>query len=447
MKPNVFVNRTLNMRKISHIGLDMDHTLIRYNTQNFEALVYQYVIDELIAYQGYPETLRTLKFNIERAIRGLVIDCQQGNILKLNRFGAIRTSFHGTQPIHHQEQKRIYHSKYVDLNDSNYIAVDTSFSIAFCVLYGQIIDLKDQSTDAWPSYQVMAHDVLKAVDTVHAKGDLKKHIRENLATFVYQDPDIVAGLQHYLDHGKKIFILTNSDYAYTQVLLDYALTPFLKPGQHWRSLFEYIITASNKPRFFYDNLSFLSVDPHTGNLQNIRHAITPGVYQGGNATQFTHDLALSGDEILYIGDHIYGDILRLKKACNWRTALVVDDLGHELKAQTETRSLEQNITQAMIKKTALEEERLYASAKEPLTHDLEQLDHRLTQWLEAKKTHYNPYWESPFRAGAEETYFTYQVERYACIYMEKLADLFAHPPMTYFRASKRSLPHEQTLME
>ena len=37
----VFVNRILNMKKIKLIGLDMDHTLIRYNSENFESLVYR----------------------------------------------------------------------------------------------------------------------------------------------------------------------------------------------------------------------------------------------------------------------------------------------------------------------------------------------------------------------------------------------------------------------
>ena len=47
MRQNVFVNRILNMRKIKQIGLDMDHTLIRYKTKNFESLVYEMVIDYL----------------------------------------------------------------------------------------------------------------------------------------------------------------------------------------------------------------------------------------------------------------------------------------------------------------------------------------------------------------------------------------------------------------
>jgi len=40
MNSKVFVNRTLNLKKIKFIGLDMDHTLVRYNIENFERLSY-----------------------------------------------------------------------------------------------------------------------------------------------------------------------------------------------------------------------------------------------------------------------------------------------------------------------------------------------------------------------------------------------------------------------
>ncbi len=443
MIDNVFVNRTLNMKKIKYIGLDMDHTLIRYNTQNFETLVYQYVIDELIIHQGYPEVLRTLIFDMLRAIRGLVVDCKRGNILKLNRYGAIRRSQHGIRELDIKEQKNIYQSTYIDLNDTNYIAIDTSFSIAFCVLYGQLVDLKDREIAVMPNFYVMAHDVLNAVDRVHAAGHLKKYISENLADFVHQDPDLVMNLQKYRQQGKKIFIITNSDHEYTKILLDYAINPYLSAGECWASLFEYVITSSNKPRFFYDNLSFLKINSKDYTLSNIRGPIKPGIYQAGNATQFTKNLDLYGDEILYIGDHIYGDILRLKKACNWRTALVVEELGPELIIQDRTSSIEMLITEAMEKKESLEQQLLQESCDlDHLRHNLFELDRTIIKLLKEKNTYYNQYWGSVFRAGAEETFFTYQVERYACIYMARLADLFSHSPLEYYRAARRNLPHE-----
>ena len=35
----------------------------------------------------------------------------------------------------------------------------------------------------------------------------------------------------------------------------------------------------------------------------------------------------SGNQILYVGDHIYGDVMRSKKTLGWRTMLVVPELA------------------------------------------------------------------------------------------------------------------------
>lgn len=71
----VFVNRTLNLKRIKYIGLDMDHTLIRYNTEEFEKLSHTKIIEKLVTNKNYPEIVRKLNFDFNFALRGLVIDC------------------------------------------------------------------------------------------------------------------------------------------------------------------------------------------------------------------------------------------------------------------------------------------------------------------------------------------------------------------------------------
>ena len=454
MNQHVFVNRILNMKKIKYIGLDMDHTLIRYHARRFEALVFKLVVEQLIKDKHYPALIKQLGFHFDDAIRGLVIDSQQGNILKLSRYGAIRQSAHGTKPIDFAEQKKIYRSTYVDLGDPNYMVIDTSFSIAFCVLYAQLVDLKDEYPKDFPNYATLAKDVLSGVDNVHAEGFLKKQISEHLDHYVIREPEVVEGLKRCLQYGKKIFILTNSEYYYTNLLLNHAINPFLENGQTWHSLFEYVITLANKPRFFYDNLKFLSINPDDATMSNTFGPIKPGIYQGGNAKKFTDDLALNGDEILYIGDHIYGDIVRLKKDCNWRTALVVEELGEEIEAQKKAQPIEQAIIEKMEIKIKLEQMLINSQTKaqqhdtarvnETLTKDeLLSIDADIANLIHDQQTFFNPKWERVFRAGAEESYFAYQVERFACIYMEKLLDLLKLSPMTYFRANKRLLAHDK----
>ena len=451
----VFVNRILNMRKIKLIGVDMDHTLIRYNSEEFEALVYQLITDKLVLLKNYPEQIRSFKFNYHDAIRGLVIDTKNGNILKLSRYGAIRQSYHGTKSISFTDQQAIYRSIYVDLGDHNYMPIDTSFSISFCVLYSQLVDLKDELGIEMPSYQSIAADVQFCVDKVHSDGSLKNIIAKNLKKYVIKEKAVVDGLKHFIRHGKKIFILTNSEYFYTKLLLDYAITPFLNEGESWQDLFEYVITLANKPRFFYDNLRFLSVNPDTGSMTNSQDPFGPGIYQGGNAKKFTESLNLRGDEILYIGDHIYGDILRLKKDCNWRTALVVEELGQEIAAQVSALPIEKSIAEAMDIKKEFEQSYVnlctqsidettdrYNSEIYNLQAQITALDIEISKLLKEQSAFYNPRWDRIFRAGAEESYFAYQVDRFACIYMEKLSDLLALSPLNYFRANRRLLAHD-----
>ena len=77
-----------------------------------------------------------------------------------------------------------------------------------------------------------------------------------------------------------------------------------------------------------------------------------------------------------------------------------------------------------------------------LQAEIADMDQKISEALARQQAFYNPKWDRVFRAGAEESYFANQVERYACIYMEKLADLLEHSPLTYFRANRRLLPHD-----
>ncbi len=457
MDQKVFANRVLNLKKIKYIGLDMDHTLIRYNIKNFESLVYQMVIQKLVTDKHYPKEILKFEFKFSDAIRGLIIDSKNGNILKLSRYSAIKRSYHGTQEISFEEQKKFYRSIYVDLKDENYIAIDTSFSIAFCVLYSQLVDIKDKKPHELPSYAIIAKDVMNTVDNIHEDGSLKGYITQHIEDFVLRDPKVVEGIKQYLRFGKKFFLLTNSQYSYADLLLKYAINPFLDKNESWHDLFEYVITLANKPRFFYDadNVRFLSVNPENATMSNTFGSVHPGVYQGGNARKFTEDLGIIGEEILYIGDHIYDDILRLKKDCNWRTALVVEELNDEITSQKKASSVDHQIKELMLVKISLEheyikfctqkiDEKTHAHNQQIATiqNKITEVDHQITKHLHEEKNFYNPRWGRIFRAGAEESYFAYQVEQYACIYMEKLSNLLEQSPLTYFRANQRPLAHD-----
>jgi HAD superfamily 5'-nucleotidase-like hydrolase len=451
----VFVNRTLNLKKIKYIGLDMDHTLIRYNTENFERLSHSKIMEKLVAGKAYPEQIKKLQFDFHFALRGLVVDRQKGNLLKLNRYTAIRNSFHGLKPLDFKTHQKVYKSTYIDLSKSDYLAVDTSFSYSMAHAYSQLVDLKDSDlTLKFPDYAQMADDVLDALDEAHRDGSLKNAVRENLSHYIIKDENVVRALEKFKKHGKKIFVLTNSEFHYTKLLMDFAINPFLKEHKSWVDLFELVVAFAQKPKFFYDDLRFLKVDPITGTMTNMEEKLSRGVYQGGNARKFTSDLGLDGDDILYIGDHIYGDILRLKKDCNWRTGMIIEELEQEIQQNKKAEPMATEIESLMTKKEPLEDELTDLMTKridklkidenriDYLQDEITAIDTQISQLIKKQQAIYNPNWGQLMRAGNEESYFAYQMERYACVYMSKVENLFSLSPRTYFRAPRRPLSHE-----
>jgi 5'-nucleotidase len=55
----------------------------------------------------------------------------------------------------------------------------------------------------------------------------------------------------------------------------------------------------------------------------------------GSCDVFTQLIGAKGKDVLYIGDHIFGDILKSKKIRGWRTFLIVPELVQELHVWTD----------------------------------------------------------------------------------------------------------------
>ena len=68
----------------------------------------------------------------------------------------------------------------------------------------------------------------------------------------------------------------------------------------------------------------LSIGTHTGNLDG------SGVYSGGSSEVISKLIGAKGRDVLYVGDHIFGDVLKSKKLRGWRTFLIVPELNEEV---------------------------------------------------------------------------------------------------------------------
>ncbi len=451
---SVFVNRTLNMKKIKAIGFDMDYTLVQYKTEAFEEFVHGLVASKMVETLGYPKEVLDLKFDFHLVIQGLIIDRHHGNLLQVSRYGKVKIAKHGLTPLTYNDQQNLYKNKVIDLSSEQYQSMDTNFSVSNGVLYAQLVDMKDKGIEL-PSYEKLSIDIKYAIDLAHSDGSLKTHAVNNIEKFIIQDPNTSKLLERFKRFGKQLIIITNSEWWWTEKLMDYAITPFLKEHKSWKDLFDITICLASKPRFFTSKNMFLKINPDNGLMSNHIGPLENGFYQGGWAGKLEDDLGLDGEEILYLGDHIFGDVLTLKKTFNWRTALVLEPLGDEIEAIKKSQDVQTEIDGLMEKKAALEvklnklEIKKNESPEDFKKEDLgkiyaeiDKINTLISDNLEKYNAHFNPNWGEMMRAGQEESRFADQVEKYACIYMTKVSDLIEYTPRTYFRPLKRIMAHE-----
>lgn len=450
----IYVNRILNMKKIKAIGMDMDYTLIRYKTKAFESLAHKEALKKLVEIKKYPDQINDLVFDYDMIIQGLVIDRPRGNIIQVNRYGKVKIAYHGTKPMNYKTQKEIYGNFYIDLGLDQFESLDTHFAKSYGTIYAQLVELKSQGVEL-PDYETLSYDIKEMIDIIHADGTLKDQVQKDIEKYIIIDKEIVTLLERFKLYNKKVILITNSDYLYTNALLKACINPFLTQYKNWQDIFDFTITLANKPNFFQEKIPFLKIESESGLMSNTNGVFGPGVYQGGCGKILQDHLQLDSNEILYLGDHIYGDVVKTKKAANWRTALVLDSLNEEIVSIKKSHITQKQINDLMEQKEVLEYELNQAELDRHLTgkvkdkekissfyHEIETINSEISTLLSKYRNYFNPNWGEIMRAGQEESWFAQQVERYACIYMSNLVDLINFSPKTYFRPMKRTLPHE-----
>ena len=140
----VHVNRTLNLRTIKAIGYDMDYTLVGYQAAQWEERAYAYLKGNLVEAGWDTPEIRALEFDAERAIRGLIVDQELGNLLKVNRFAYVKQARHGLEPIAFDAFDLAAYGTSIDLTTDRFVQLDTLFSLSEGCIFSQLVDLFDR---------------------------------------------------------------------------------------------------------------------------------------------------------------------------------------------------------------------------------------------------------------------------------------------------------------
>ncbi len=456
-------NRTLNLRSIKAIGYDMDYTLVHYHVAEWERRSYSH-IKERLRFTGWP--VDDLTFDPNAVIRGLIIDLQKGNLLKANRFGFVKKARHGGRTLTYEAQRETYARTIVDLEEPRWVFLNTLFSISEGCIYAQLVDLLDAGRlPGTMGYQDLYRCVREATDAAHMEGALKKEILASPELYVLDDEEMVLALLDQKHAGKKLLLITNSDWAYTNPLMRYAFDRFVPKGTTWRDLFDVVIVSARKPEFFTTRSPLYEVATDEG-LLRATERLQPGTaYAGGSAVQLEKHLGLSGDEILYVGDHMFGDVHVTKNVLRWRTALILRELEEEIRAARTFDDTERLLGAMMSMKSAKEaelctirialqrlragygpaphdDEETLAPRAAALKEELLQLDQRIGPLAKSASEQGNAEWGLLLRAGNDKSHLARQVERYADIYTSRVSNFLAATPFVYLRSPKGSLPHD-----
>jgi hypothetical protein len=176
-------------------------------------------------------------------------------------------------------------------------------------------------------------------------------------------------------------------------------------------------------------------------------------------------LGVSGDEILYVGDHMYTDVHVSKSIVRWRTALIVRELDADVAAEMAFAERQRKLTRLMRRKAHLElqhartrlqiQQRRGKYGPHPkdsvkalerrldhLWKQLQAMDEEIAPLARAATGLSNQRWGLLMRAGNDKSHLARQIERYADVYTSRVSNFLYHTPFMYFRAPRGSLPHD-----
>lgn len=467
----VFVNRTLRMEKIRHVGFDLDWTLADYHADTMSELAFELTLDRLVEGHGYPERIREAEFRSPFCRRGVIFDTEAGTVLKMNRHRYVGRAYLGRRYLDAGERSELYRQEPLNLNSKRFHFVDTLFELPEVNIFSELVEMKQKGLEL-PSYAELRADGRRAIDSIHADGTLKQRILADLPRYLPRDPQIALALKRLALSGRRLLLITNSEWYYTDGLCTHLFDGILPGIDSWRQLFDLVVVEAGKPSFFRRPQPFVRLDD-AGEPQG--EAEVPewgGVYLGGSREALMRLLDCPGEQVLYVGDHIYGDIVSSKLTSTWRTAMVIreledelavrqrlasqqrhlqvlraelSDFGQQLDDLKDVSSLYQHQMKTEMEGSIPEHQLALARIREQIEtgrREHKAMRKHATRLQRRISREINPHWGSLFKQGSNKSLFGSQVDDFACVYTSRVSNLVYYGSDHYYRVMLDPMMHE-----
>ncbi|CAF3619608.1 unnamed protein product [Rotaria sordida] len=435
MKPTgIFANNELDLDTIKVYGFDFDYTLARYKS-TLHSLIYDHTKEYLVKNLRYPDQLMNFSFRPGLGARGLHLDIKSGWLMKVDSYHNIQlgTVYHGMRKIPDEEVIAAHNGTKLSVDEVGYLGMTSNmyqfvdiFSISEITILRDVAQYFIDNGIPFAS-EYIHHDVREAVSFFHRTGTMHKIVGQDVATYFEENVRLKPFLQRLRDANKQLFLITNSAFWYVDRGMTYLL------GKNWEEFFDIIICQARKPSFFGAQrrpFREVNVNNNSKSWDRVSKLQKGNVYTEGNLTALVEMTRWEGHDVLYIGDHIYGDLADLFLTHGWRTGAILEEVEDEISvinSEPYQKTIRWDIpgpeADVLMKSWVAEREQERTKSRD----------------------YFNPSFGSIFRTHTVPTYFHRRLARFADVYTSNVCNFLNYSLDYIFFPRRMALAHENVL--
>lgn len=270
---------TFDFSQYNCIGFDLDNTICRYKLSNLVQLEYEALTKFLVEQKKYDAKILDRPVDFDFLQKGVTLDFDRGNILRVTGTGTIWRASHGTKLLTDEEIMSTYGEQrswdvtttYVNdplvtwngpLSEKIRSLLDY-FDMPASLAFARIVDDIDKKNggplkenyNVWPDvldglYYMFARTNYSAEDGGHYFNNLRSKPEKYINRCT---PEAIKWLKK-IKETKKTFLITGSH-------IDFATyTASNSMGPDWKDLFDIVISFARKPAFFTSSRPFIKLE-------------------------------------------------------------------------------------------------------------------------------------------------------------------------------------------
>uniref|UniRef100_A0A7N9B208 5'-nucleotidase domain-containing protein 1 n=1 Tax=Mastacembelus armatus TaxID=205130 RepID=A0A7N9B208_9TELE len=325
------------------IGFDLDHTLCRYHLKETSRLIYESLARYLVEHKGYDKDLLNLTpATWDFCFKGLVVDLEDGNLVKLAEDGTIMRVTHGTINLSTEEIIKHYGPKrewkhFNSLNTSftrsaKYYLYDNYFDLPGALLCGRAVDMMHKvNSDFWKDMVAAIEHNYNTSAFKEDTGTYFPSVKRDPGRYLQPCSDSVKTWLHSMKNaGKVLLLITSSHSDYCRLICEHIL------GKDFEELFDVIITNALKPGFFSlvpQQRPFRTLINDVEESEGLPSLDKPGWYSQGNWLHL-HELLKTmigkpEPKVVYFGDSMRSDMFPASSFGKWETVMILEEMEGE----------------------------------------------------------------------------------------------------------------------